>query len=171
MPLPSDNVGYLQVPMLNFLWGQPLNGLAISVISGLKPCEIHKQDHKDLSEIPAKLSQVTIGVDDNNLIRSIHQTLEVKLPHGVEHGHDLSMALLDHGIFIAALVDVEVLDGIEAELLEEEGDLDGIGHEYNDDYRGADGSNDIPKLTDEEAGMLDSHSRASLAAEHGSSID
>jgi hypothetical protein len=83
-----DRIGYNSVEMLEFLKGHPWDQMALNYVHALRPSRI-RVTHGEVT-CDSWGWRVTVTIDENNIIRSITQEVEVGLEGGYEHGHDLS---------------------------------------------------------------------------------
>ena len=81
----------LTIRVLGVLEGKPWDDLALAFVHGLRPSAIRVT--KGEVTLDSWQGRVTVVVDDNNIIESIEQEVEVGLPEGVAHGQALRVAL------------------------------------------------------------------------------
>ena len=83
--------GLLDVEMLPLLKGQPWDAVAQAYVHALRPSEVRVST--GLLKSDACLWRVTVMTDDDGLITSITQEVEVALPAGIKHGYALACEL------------------------------------------------------------------------------
>lgn len=87
----NDERSGFKLPVLEFLWGQPWNNLALNYVSSLRPSCMRVANEGATADSHAW--RVTIWLeDDNKTIKRIDQEVEVDC-RGARNGHDLSLQL------------------------------------------------------------------------------
>lgn len=87
--------GYTSIDVLLFLIGKQWDDVALAYVHALRPSSIRVTT--GMETLDSSTWRVTVVVDDNDLIKSIQQEVEVGLPENVAHGAALKMAL-EYGI-------------------------------------------------------------------------
>jgi len=83
----SGSSSFIKIDVLELLWGQPWNNLALRYVSSLRPSCLRVT--KDWTTADAHSWRVTVYLEeDDRTIRKIHQEVEVD-SSGAINGHDL----------------------------------------------------------------------------------
>ena len=83
--------GYTDISVLEFLWGQPWNNLALNYVMGLRPSAIRVVDYSGGVTLDCCRNRITVFLEkDNRTIREIEQEVEVNLI-GCDNGQDLEL--------------------------------------------------------------------------------
>lgn len=72
-----DNIGYTTIQILQFLWGQPWNNLALNFIHAVRPSRIRVIKHNECMHLDAMRWRVTVMLDEKSLIKEINQEVIV----------------------------------------------------------------------------------------------
>jgi hypothetical protein len=83
------------VSVLGNLYGAPLDEIAMGYVHGLNPTRIRCVAAQGGALTSDSIrDRITIYYDDKNRITDIEMEITVALPKGIEHAHDLNMALM-----------------------------------------------------------------------------
>lgn len=83
------SAGCLVIPVLEFLWGEPWNNLALDFVHALKPTAV-RVANTGWWPCDAQVWRVTVALSkDDKTIKRIEQEVEVGL-HSAKNGHNLS---------------------------------------------------------------------------------
>ena len=86
-----DSIGFNVVPVLEFLWGQPWNNLALNYVYGLKPSCVRVSE--GTIKLDAHTDRITVFLeDDKRTIKRIEMEMRVGLI-GCDCGFDLKLKL------------------------------------------------------------------------------
>lgn len=80
--------GFTVVPVLPFLTGRMWDECALAFVHTLRPSSIRVTPGEEKCD--ARTWRVTVVVDEHDVIRSIHQEVEVGLPDRWRYGQDAS---------------------------------------------------------------------------------
>lgn len=83
--------GYTVIEVLQFLWEQPMNDIAMAYISALKPTYLVINGGEIACD--ARSGRVHVAVDKDGKIKKIRQEVSIMLPPDIEHGYDLACQL------------------------------------------------------------------------------
>lgn len=86
--VPDDRHGYTVVRVLPELEGRPWTPVAAAHLRALRPSEVRVTCGGALT-LDSRLWRVTVYLSEESFVRGIEQEVEVDLPEGVQHGHDL----------------------------------------------------------------------------------
>lgn len=84
-------VSYTVIDVLQFLWDQPMNDIAMAYITGLKPTYLVINSGEIATD--ARPGRVHVSIDKEGKIKGIRQEISISLPDGIDHGYDLSVQL------------------------------------------------------------------------------
>ena len=88
----ESSAGYLTIPVLEFLWGEPWNNLALDFVHTLRPSSV-RVSNTGWWSVDSRCWRVTVALKrDNKTIERIEQEVEVGL-HSAKNGHNLSCQL------------------------------------------------------------------------------
>ncbi|MDG7000371.1 MAG: hypothetical protein JRN15_14820 [Nitrososphaerota archaeon] len=118
-----NSIGYLSLPVLEFLNGKLWDDIALSFVHSLHPTSI-RVTH-GTQTLDARVGRVTIIVDKDDFIKRITQEVEVGLPDYVQHGQHL-LTILNTGK-TSLQAQWEAIDGDESSY-----DLEFDGVRYSD---------------------------------------
>jgi hypothetical protein len=90
----SNRFGYMYIDVLPILIGKKWNQYSLGMIHSLRPSSIRVSTGTVTCD--AQRWRVTIIVDENDIIKSVKQEVEVSLPEDVKHGNHLSSLLGDY---------------------------------------------------------------------------
>lgn len=95
---PYAQRGYISLPVLHFLTGQPWDAVALGLIHTLRPSCLRVTHGEETTD--SILWRVTVMLDERDCIQWIQQTVEVGLPDGMclHCGHDLCLHLHSRGV-------------------------------------------------------------------------
>lgn len=94
---PPTRTGFLGLPVLQFLWGQPWDQLAQNFVHSLRPSHVRVSDGD--VKCDSQSWRVTVYVREGMIV-SMEQEVEVGLDGGFEHGHGLYCEALKRGIVL-----------------------------------------------------------------------
>lgn len=87
----SVSIGGTKIRVLEFLNGRKLDEVAHAYISACRPSRVRVSTGE--ITLDSRPWRVTVYVDGENTIKYIEQEVQVTLPAGVRHGHDLDRRL------------------------------------------------------------------------------
>lgn len=87
--------GWGSIKVLEFLNGKPWDNIALAYVHSLRPSSIRVT--KGSITLDSRIWRVTVFVDDDNIIESVSQEVEVGLPKEVRNSEALGVAL-EYGI-------------------------------------------------------------------------
>lgn len=96
---PPDKIGFLSLPILQFLVGHPWDQLALNFVHAVRPCAIRVIGTGGCKKTDARQGRVTVlvlGAEDR--IVSISQECSVGLEPDYEHGHHLWLEARKRGM-------------------------------------------------------------------------
>lgn len=94
-----NHFGYLTLPALEFLWGQPWDDLALACVMTLQPSMIRVTPGECTTDGVCWRVTVYLDPKDQSTIERIDQAVEIPLYGATHHnGGDLSAALRERGI-------------------------------------------------------------------------
>ena len=82
--------GYSTIEVLEFLKGRQWDDIALAYVHSLRPSSIRVT--KGECTCDHSLWRVTVFIDNDNVIESIEQSVEVALPDGIEDAYNLRIA-------------------------------------------------------------------------------
>ena len=90
---PFTRRGFTVVECLPFLKGRPWDETALAYVHALRPAFVRVSKGEVTSD--SLFWRVTVYVTDDGAISCIEQEVEVGLPDGISHGHELRCSLGD----------------------------------------------------------------------------
>lgn len=87
------SIGYTTIRVLPDLTGKPWCPITEAFVSALRPSRVEVIHHDAVVKSDARTWRVRVHLDERGRIDCIEQEVEVTLPDGVEHGHDLQCRL------------------------------------------------------------------------------
>lgn len=96
---PPERMGYLSLPVLQFLWGQPWDDLALNLVHSLQPSALRVIYWGGVEKTDAIRQRVTIYLNKDDTIRSMEQEVNVGLV-GQSNGHTLWVTIRERGLVL-----------------------------------------------------------------------
>jgi len=90
---PEKSYSYINVVVLPYLKGRPMDEVARAFISTLRPSSVRVIKFNQAQHCDAQTWRVTVNLKRDGMIDCIHQECHVELPEGVDNGHELSLLL------------------------------------------------------------------------------
>ena len=85
--------GYTEVDVASCLIGNPWDDLALGILHGLSPTRIRVCPPGHGTQCDAQTGRITVYLDNDNLIDTVRQEIEIMLPADIQHGHHADLIL------------------------------------------------------------------------------
>ncbi len=95
---PPTRTGFLSMPVLQFLWGQPWDELAMNLVHALRPDCIRVLYWGGMETTDGRVTRVTVYLNKDGTIRHMEQECQVGLEGKYRHGYDLWVEMRERGL-------------------------------------------------------------------------